>query len=56
MRSRGAFMGSIESLTIGGEHHPEHPNRFMESENISEMASVKNVVLVSDHGKMEVIH
>ena len=56
MRSRGPFMGSIDSLTIGGEHHPEHPNRFMESENISEMASIKNVVLVSDHGKMEVLH
>ena len=55
MRSRAPFFGSIDTLTIGGAHHPDYPNQFMESEHIGEMASVKNVVLLSGDGKMKVI-
>ena len=55
LRSSEAFFGSIDTLTIGGQHHPENYNQFMESDNVSEAAVIKNVVLLSNHGKPQVI-
>ena len=55
VRSRMPFFGSINMMTIGGEHHPEHPNRFMDADQISEAAMIKGVVLLSKEGKPQVI-
>lgn len=50
LRSTVPFFGSIDTLNIGGEHHPDHPNQFMETENIGETGVVKTVVLISKDG------
>lgn len=55
VRSRMPFFGSISMMTIGGEHHPEHPNRFMDADQISEVAMIKGVVGLSKEGKPQVI-
>ena len=55
MRSRALFFGSVDTLTIGGKGHPESGNRFMESDLVSDTAAIKNVVLVSQDGKPQVI-
>lgn len=55
VRSREPFFGHIDMLTIGGNHHPDYPNRFTESDNISEMAAIEHVVLLSSDGKPHVI-
>lgn len=39
------FFGSIDTLMIGGSHHPDHPNQFMDAENISENGVVENVFM-----------
>jgi len=54
-RSKEAFFGNIDMLTIGGKHHPEHTNRFMEWDNISENSMIKNVVLVGEEGVPQII-
>ena len=51
MRSREPFFGSIDSLTVGGAHHADYPNRFMEGGNVNELANIVNVVILSDDGK-----
>lgn len=55
VRCRGEFFGSIETMTIGGQHHPNHPNRFMDAGGVLEAAYVKNVVVLSDEGKPQVV-
>lgn len=51
MRSREPFFGSIDTLTIGGAHHADYPNRFMEEDNVSELTNIVNVTILSDSGK-----
>ena len=55
VRSKMPFFGSIDMMTIGGEHHPEHPNKFMDSDHISEAAMIKGVVVLSKEGTPRVI-
>ena len=45
LKSDGPFQGRITSLTIGGAHHPDCENKFMESLNLGEDAYVTNVTL-----------
>lgn len=51
LRSREPFFGSVDMMTIGGKHHPEHPNQFMESYNVDANAAIRNVMIISDDGK-----
>ena len=51
MRSQKPFYGSIDTLTVGGAHHAEYPNRFMEEDNVSKLANIVNVTILSDSGK-----
>ena len=55
MRSENPFYGSIDSLVIGGAQHPDHPNRFMENENIAESSAVEKVYIVNAEGIPEKI-
>lgn len=55
VHSQMPFFGSIDMMTIGGEHHPEHPNQFMDTDNVSDVAMIKGVVLLSKEGKPQVI-
>lgn len=50
VRSAVPFFGNIEAMVIGGMHHPDHPNQFMDVENISENGVVENIVLISQEG------
>lgn len=45
LKSDGPFNGRITSLTIGGAHHPDCENKFMESLNLGEYAFISNVTL-----------
>ncbi|MBE5787060.1 MAG: hypothetical protein E7324_05920 [Clostridiales bacterium] len=51
LHSREPFYGSIDQLVIGGQHHPDSPNRFMEEEAVSESGSVRNITYVHQDGK-----
>lgn len=53
LQSDGAFWGSIDTLTIGGQAHPDHPNRFMEAPQGAEGADIRNVVNIARGGKRE---
>ncbi|MBQ7318710.1 MAG: hypothetical protein IJW97_00825 [Clostridia bacterium] len=53
LRSKHPFSGGIDSLVIGGAHHPECPNRFMDVENIGAAAAVEKVYLIAADGKTE---
>ncbi len=44
LRSKQPFSGSIDTLVIGGAHHPDHVNMFMDPMNIGEAGFVQNVV------------
>ena len=50
-RSAGPFIGSVDTLVIGGKSHPAHPNRFM-PEDSAVMGTVREVVCVSDDGSV----
>jgi len=50
VRSLVPFFGSIDTMMIGGQQHPGHPNRFMENENISDIGVVENIVIISPDG------
>jgi len=50
VRSAVPFFGNVDTMTIGGAHHPEHPNQFMDMENISEMGVVEHVIRISPQG------
>lgn len=45
LKSDGPFNGRITSLTVGGAHHPDCENKFMESLNLGEDAFISNVTL-----------
>ena len=51
VRSKEPFYGSIDTLVIGGEHHPEYLNQFMNPLCIAESGFVQNVVTVMQDGK-----
>ncbi len=51
VRSQEHFFGSIDTMTIGGAHHPDHPNQFMDVSAVNEMADIRNVILISKDGK-----
>lgn len=55
VRSQMPFFGSINMMTIGGEHHPEYPNQFMDTDNISDVAMIIGIVLLLKEGKPQVI-
>ena len=55
VRSRLPFFGNIETMTIGGEHHPDYENRFMETDDLGETGRINNVVRLSKDGKPQVI-
>ena len=56
LRSAAPFFGSVDTLVIGGAHHPDHPNQFMDPVLIAESGSVQNVTLVTPDGKTERIY
>lgn len=51
LRSDGPFFGSIDTLVIGGAHHPDHPNQFAENANFGQSGSVSNVTLILPDGQ-----
>lgn len=53
LRSRGPFYGSIDSLVIGGEHHPDHPNQFTEPSADLSSGSIQNIALVMKDGSVK---
>lgn len=55
VRSRKPFFGLIDTMTLGGKQHPDHPNQFMESDAVSELAVMHNIVLLTQDGKPQVI-
>lgn len=50
LRSAGPFFGSVDTLVIGGEQHPDHPNQFMEADAAPVLGSVSNVVAIGKDG------
>lgn len=44
-RSHAPFYGSIDTMVIGGLHHPNYPNEFMDLNNISENGVVENIFM-----------
>ena len=55
LRSDGPFYGSVHTLVIGGQSHPEHPNQFVESERFTEVGAVSNVTLVLPDNQIQKI-
>ena len=55
VRSRIPFFGNIETMTIGGEHHPDYENRLMETDDLGETGRINNVVRLSKDGNPQVI-
>ena len=55
VRSRNPFFGLIDTMTVGGKQHPDHPNQFMESDAVSELAVLRNIILLTKNGKPQVI-
>lgn len=55
MRSKMPFFGCVDMMTIGGEQDPASPNRFMDSDNISESAMINGVVILSKEGKPQIV-
>ena len=53
VRSVGTFIGSIDTLVIGGEYQEGHPNRFMEPAFGKAVGSVRDVVVVMKDGRTE---
>jgi len=53
VRSAGPFIGSIDTLVIGGEYQSDHPNRFMEPAFGEAAGSIRDVVLVLKDGRTE---
>ncbi len=53
LRSDGPFFGSVDTLAIGGEAHPEHPLQFVESGRFAEVGSVSNVTLIPSGKPMQ---
>ena len=51
LRSDGPFFGSIDTLVIGGAHHPDHPNQFAEDPHFGESGSISNVTLILPDGR-----
>lgn len=56
MRSREPFFGTVDTLMIGGMYASGHPNRFMETDVISDTADVRNVVICLNDGSRRVIN
>ncbi len=52
VRCEGPFFGSIDTLVIGGEHHPDHPNRFMEPAPAAQTESIRCITLVGQDGSI----
>lgn len=50
LRSDGPFFGSVDTLVIGGEAHPDHPLRFVERERFVEAGAVSNVTIIGPGG------
>ena len=50
VRSAAPFRGGIDTLVIGGQHHPEHPNRFMNADSFAETGKADHVVLAMPDG------
>ena len=55
VRSRNPFFGLIDTMTVGGKQHPDHTNQFMESDAVSELAVLHNIILLTKNGKPQVI-
>ena len=53
LRSDGPFFGSVDTLVIGGAHHPDHPNRFVDPGQFAEAGAVSNVTLIHPDGRTE---
>lgn len=47
IRSRTPFYGSIDTLTLGGAYHPEHPIRLSDREDLLRDGDIRGVVLVA---------
>lgn len=53
VRSAGPFIGSIDTLVIGGEYQEGRPNRFMEPAFGEAVGSVRDVVVVMKDGRTD---
>ena len=51
LHSAAPFFGSIDTLVIGGAHHPDHPNQFTDAPQLFESGAVSNVTLVLPDGQ-----
>ena len=47
IRSRNPFYGSIDTLTLGGAFHPEHPIRLSDREALLRDGDIRGVVLIA---------
>lgn len=45
LRCDGTFQGIVNSMTIGGAHHPDHPNRFSDNLNPDGNYALSNIIL-----------
>ena len=50
LHSRNPFFGSIDTLNIGGEQHPESPNRFTETDDIGDSVMAEKIILITPDG------
>lgn len=53
VRSRGSFYGSIDTLVIGGQHHPESLNQFMDPASIGSDCMIDKVTRVAPDGSVQ---
>jgi len=52
LRSANPFIGSIDTLALGGAQHPDHPIRFAEDRFFSEAGSISNVTHILPDGSV----
>lgn len=45
LRTARPFCGSVDTLVVGGSHHPDHPNLFAKDLQLSPIGTVRNVVV-----------
>ena len=54
VKSLNPFYGSIDTLVIGGEEHPESPKQFMEAPEITSTATIRDVRICKKDGTEKV--
>lgn len=55
VRSKLPFFGNVDTMVIGGSHHPDYPNQFMDLENVSEIGVIENIISLSPKGMPSLI-